>query len=43
MIHNPYCLSNPPLTFSNTTRSMAYPFPNMMSIEIVATRGSQGV
>jgi hypothetical protein len=41
MIPNMYYLRNLPFTFSNTL--VAYLFPNMMSIGIVATRGSQSV
>jgi len=40
---NPYYQGNPPLTFSNIPRLMAYPFSNMVSIGIAAIRGSQGV
>jgi len=43
MIPNPYYPNNPPLTFSNTPKLMAYPFPNMVSIGIVAIEGSHGV
>jgi hypothetical protein len=43
MIPSPYYLGNPPLTFSNTISPTTYPFPNMVFIGIVATRGSQGV
>jgi hypothetical protein len=43
MIHNPYNLGNPPLTFSNTIGLMAYLFLNMVSTRIVVIRGNQGV
>ncbi len=42
MIPNPFYQRNPPLTFSNTTGPTTYLFSNMVSIEIVVTRGSQG-
>ncbi len=43
MILNPYYPINPPHIFPNTSKLVAYLFPNIVSIEIVVTRGSQGV
>jgi len=43
MIFNPYYRGNLPLTFLNTSKLAAYPFPNLVSTKIVATKGSQGV
>jgi hypothetical protein len=43
MIPDFYYLSNPPLTFSNRIGPTTYPLPNMVFIEIVTTRGGQGV
>jgi hypothetical protein len=43
MIPNPYYLGNPPLTFSNTPRHVAYLFLNTVSTGITTTKGSHGV
>jgi hypothetical protein len=43
MIFNPYYPRNPPFIFSNTPRFAADPFSNMVSIGIIATKGSKGV
>jgi hypothetical protein len=43
MIPNPYYLGKLPLTFSNITRLVAYPFLNMGSTIITTTGGSRGV
>jgi hypothetical protein len=43
IIPNPYYPRNLPLTFPNTSRHVAYPFPNVVSTRIVVTRESKGV
>lgn len=43
LIPNPYYPKNPPCIFFNTHGHVLYPFLNVVSTRIVATKGSQGV
>jgi hypothetical protein len=43
MIHNPYYQGNPPLIFPNTSRLVAYFFPNVMSTGVATTKKIKGV